>query len=250
MYEIVKLYEPDLIWSDGDAGPDEYWQSKQFLAWLYNESPVKNKVVVNDRWGFNTSCKHGGYLNCADRYTPGTKLGRKWENAMTLDTQSWGYRRNGQLEDYLSAKQLLKTLAETVSKGGNLLVDAGPTKEGTIPVIMQERLLQMGAWLEVNGEAIYNTKPWLRFNDTTAHDVYYTSSSNGYNTFGIFLQWPSDDMIVLSAPAPTPATSIYLLGYPKALKWRTKGYTVIQLPSLSKVQHLKHAWTLKFTNMS
>ena len=57
----------DLIWSDGDAAPVEYWDSMGFLAWLYNKSPVKDKVVVNDRWGKGTSCHHGGFLNCADR---------------------------------------------------------------------------------------------------------------------------------------------------------------------------------------
>ena len=68
LYELVAEYEPDLIWSDGDPAPPEYWQSQEFLAWLYNESPVKDSVVVNDRWGFDTSCKHGGFLNCADRF--------------------------------------------------------------------------------------------------------------------------------------------------------------------------------------
>jgi alpha-L-fucosidase len=154
LYELVKTYKPDLIWSDGDPAPPEYWQSKEFLAWLYNESPVKSSVVVNDRWGLGTSCKHGGFLNCADRYKPDKKVARKWENAMTLDTQSWGYRRNGNLEDYLTAKDLIRQLADTVSKGGNLLVDVGPTKEGTIPLLMQERLLQMGTWLKINGEAV------------------------------------------------------------------------------------------------
>ena len=62
------LHFIDLIWSDGDPAPVEYWDSTGFLAWLYNDSPVKDKVVVNDRWGEGTSCKHGGFLNCADRY--------------------------------------------------------------------------------------------------------------------------------------------------------------------------------------
>ena len=70
LYELVSQYKPDLIWSDGDPAPPEYWKSQEFLAWLYNESPVKDTVVVNDRWGFDTSCKHGGFLNCADRFYP------------------------------------------------------------------------------------------------------------------------------------------------------------------------------------
>ncbi len=98
----MKLYRPDLIWSDGDAGPVEYWDSTGFLAWLYNDSPVREKVVVNDRWGAGTACKHGGYLNCADRYNPGKKQTRKWENAMTLDRQSWGNRKDANIEDFLT----------------------------------------------------------------------------------------------------------------------------------------------------
>ena len=63
----MELYKPDLIWSDGDAGPVDYWKSKEFLAWLYNDSPVKENVIVNDRWGVGTACHHGGFFNCADR---------------------------------------------------------------------------------------------------------------------------------------------------------------------------------------
>ena len=67
LYELVELYKPDLIWSDGDAGPVDYWKSKEFLAWLYNDSPVRDNVIVNDRWGVGTACHHGGFFNCADR---------------------------------------------------------------------------------------------------------------------------------------------------------------------------------------
>lgn len=193
LYELVNNYHPEVIWSDGDAGPAEYWDSLGFLAWLYNTSPVKDSVVVNDRWGTGTSCKHGGYLNCADRYNPGQKQGRKWENAMTLDKQSWGYRRHAQLADYLTPEQLLLTLAQTVANGGNLLVDVGPTKEGTIPLIMQERLFQMGRFLATNGEAIYNTSPWVRYNDTMTKDVYYTAKAN--NVYAIFFNWPQNDVL-------------------------------------------------------
>lgn len=81
-------------------------------------------------------------------------MARKWENAMTLDKSSWGYRRDANVEDYLTIGELLATLAETVSNGGNLLVNVGPTKEGTIAPIMQERLHQLGDFLSVNGEAV------------------------------------------------------------------------------------------------
>jgi len=90
LYEIVNNYKPEVIFSDGDwEAPDSYWKSKDFLAWLYNESPVKDVIAVNDRWGAGDSCNHGGYYSCDDRYNPGTLQVHKWENCMTIDQHSW-----------------------------------------------------------------------------------------------------------------------------------------------------------------
>jgi len=91
LVEIVEKYKPDVIWSDGDwdAG-SSYWNSTNFLAWLYNSSPVRDSVVVNDRWGKEAWCKHGDFINCADRFMPETLQRKKWERCMTVDKHTWG----------------------------------------------------------------------------------------------------------------------------------------------------------------
>lgn len=75
MQELINTYQPDVLWSDGDwETTEKYWKSKEFLAWLYSESPVSETIVINDRWGQNTSCKHGDFYNCQDRYNPGNSV--------------------------------------------------------------------------------------------------------------------------------------------------------------------------------
>lgn len=70
--QIINDYKPSLFWSDGDwEANDTYWKSTELLAWFYNESPVKDEIVVNDRWGRGTGCHHGDFYNCQDRYNPG-----------------------------------------------------------------------------------------------------------------------------------------------------------------------------------
>lgn len=115
LYELVLNYKPEVIWSDGDwEASSSYWNSTEFLAWLYNDSPVKDTVAVNDRWGSDCSCKHGGYYTCSDRYNPGTIQKHKFENAMTIDKASWGFRREAKLEDFYTIEGLIETLLQTV----------------------------------------------------------------------------------------------------------------------------------------
>jgi alpha-L-fucosidase len=159
--EMVTNYKPDIIFSDGEwdmVSAD--WKSPELLAWLFNESPVKDYVVVNDRWGKDTRHKHGGYYTT--EYTAGLEgSSHPWEESRGLG-RSYGYNRSERLEHYRSARELILILTDLVSRGGNLLLDIGPTADGRIPVIMEERLLQIGQWLKTNGEAIYGTRPWVR----------------------------------------------------------------------------------------
>ena len=121
-------------------------KTEELMAWLYNESPCKEDVVIDDRWGKDTRSHHGGYYTTEYGEVGGdTKLGvaRKFEECRGIGA-SFGYNRNETIDDYASAYGLVCVLVNLVSKGGNLLLDIGPTGDGRIPVIMQDRLLQIG----------------------------------------------------------------------------------------------------------
>lgn len=258
LYELVNQYRPDIIWSDGDVGPDSYWNSTGFLAWLYNDSPVKDTVVTNDRWGNGLSCHHGGFYTCNDRYNPGKLQNHKWENCMTIDRSSWGFRREATLSSYLNIEALIEILAETVSCGGNLLMNVGPTHDGRIVPIFEERLRQIGHWLDINGESIFATKPWKFQNDTMTPNVWYTSkastSAKNY-IYAIVLKWPQKNSLILGAPITTPGTQVSMLGYSgQSFTWKSgeggKGINII-FPTIS-VNDLPNlwAWVLKLENLS
>ncbi|XP_069112896.1 alpha-L-fucosidase-like [Argopecten irradians] len=257
LYELVNKYHPELIWSDGAWEVDDfYWNSTDFLAWLYNSSPVKDSVVVNDRWGKNTPCKHGGYWNCKDKYNPRVLQKHKWENCMTLDLGSWGYRRPATYEDIISIEALIKTLAETISCGGNLLINVGPTHDGRIIPIFEERLRQLGSWLDLNGEAIYSSVPWTYQNDTLTSDVWYTSKKAANQTvvYAIVLNWPKNDLLILGSPLVTSATQVDLIGYTAELSWRAlpevETGMMITIPPVSvNTVTCKWAWVFRLTGL-
>lgn len=256
LYELVNRYKPEVLWSDGEwMALDEYWNSPEFIAWLYNESPVKDTVVVNDRWGNNTRCKHGGFWNCKDHYKPGKLVHHKWENCMTIDKYSWGYRRNARLTDFVTMEELLNELIITVSLGGNFLINIGPTSYGQISPIYEERLRQMGSWLDVNGEAIYKTHLWSHQNDSATTNVWYTSGQTNSSqpaVYAILLEWPLNNTLKLSAPITSTSTVINLLGYPDPLKYTPlqSGGVIVNIPSIpTNLMPCQWAWALRLTGL-
>jgi alpha-L-fucosidase len=158
--DLVTRYKPSVIFSDGEWDlKDTEWNSPELLAWLYNESPVGKEVVVNDRWGSNTREKNTGSTYTTSEYGSGMDPNVIWEESRGIG-HSYGYNRNEKLEDYKTSHDLILMLVDIVSRGGNLLLDIGPTADGRIPVIMQQRLTDIGNWLKVNGEAIYGTEAY------------------------------------------------------------------------------------------
>lgn len=269
--DLVNRYQPSIIFSDGEWElPSAAWRTPELLAWLFNDSPVKNEVVINDRWGSDSRHKHGGYWTT--EYTSGMSgMSHPWEESRGIGF-SYGYNRAERLADYHTGPELVTMLVDIVSRGGNLLLDIGPRADGTIPVIMEDRLTQIGAWLSVNGEAIYGTRPWrtnaqwsagelpkTEYNKEfeSAYDVQRLTQKpaagkaaidafftvKGTNLFAILPRWPEHHILLKGV---TGARSVSLLGSASRIRFRNiPAGVLIDVPELPGELLQQPAWVLK-----
>ena len=244
--DLVEKYKPDLVWPDGEWDhPDTTWRSTEFLAWLFNESSAPKDVAINDRWGKGARSIHGGFATPEYQHRsegPLMNAGR-FEECQGMG-KSFGYNRNETADNYRSTTQLLHLLIDTVSRGGNLLLDIGPTADGRIPEIMQQRLLEMGEWLAINGDAIYGTTSWD--DAPEVEDVRFTTK--GDTVYAICLKWPG---ATLTLPNVVGALGVQaaLLGYDGVLETVVDAGTVrVQLPCIP-VDRIPcdHAWVFRLT---
>jgi len=169
---------------------------------------------------------------------------------------SYGYNREEDAWDYNSTQSLVIALIDKVSRGGNFLLDIGPDEHGKIPPIMQERLLQMGDWLNINGEAIYNTRKWktpFQWSDGKkdwkgegdamlkltvdpdpgygVKEVFYTYNATSNNLFAIFPKYPDNRKLILKDVTLPAGTKISFLSTKENLQWKQTGANVeISLP--------------------
>ena len=246
--ELVIGYQPALIFADGGEWDfdEDYWKTKEFLAWLYNEAPNRNEVVVNDRWAKGMPGKHGDYFSSEYKDTDAVGVAHPWEESRGIGG-SYGFNRAENLDDYSTSAELIRELIEIVSNGGNLLLNVGPTGDGRIPVIMQQRLIDIGDWLEVNGEAIYGTRPW-RTNRLEApgdiRTVYYTTKKP--DLFVICLQWPRE-AIKVSGVQISEETTVKMLGFDESIKWKAiEGEIMLYPPKISPADiPCQHAFVFK-----
>jgi alpha-L-fucosidase len=253
MKDLVTRYKPEVIFADGEWDYESgKLKSAKFLSWLYNESAVKNTVVVNDRWGKETRSKHGGYYTTEydlvhDAKGIGEKATHPWEESRGIGT-SYGFNRFETPDHYFTGKQLIDLLIDKVSNGGNLLLNIGPDANGLIPAIMQERLLDIGAWLKVNGEAIYGTSSWAsRPQNLKGQNIFYTLK--GKDLYVICTKWPQKDIIV---SAVRKAGKVTLLGSGVSVKTAIKGDKLsIRVPILNPAtMPCEHAWVFKIENFN
>jgi alpha-L-fucosidase len=223
MKDVIETYRPEVFWTDGEwEDKAETWRSPEFLAWLYNESPVRDKVVTYDRWGAGIRFKHGGVFT--PEYQPDISFAdHYWEESRGMG-YSYGYNRNEDVWDYNTAEAIVMQLVDKVSGGGNFLLDIGPDADGKIPPIMEERLLQIGEWMKANHEAIYNTVRWRVTGqwDGGVKTCYFTYNPVENDLYVILPKWPGSSF-TLKDLVVAPGTKVALLETGQALEWTQEG---------------------------
>jgi alpha-L-fucosidase len=251
--DVVTHSKPEIIFSDGEWELNSAeWHSPEMLAWLFNDSAVAGNVVIDDRWGKDTRHKHGGYYTT--EYTSGMQDSKHpWEESRGMG-YSYGYNRMETLTDYHTDRQLLLMLIDIVSRGGNLLLDIGPRADGHIPVVMEERLVQLGDWLRANGEAIYGTaaynhpaqwsegtKPHIEQKEFRAEydisklvdapppgyshiEAFFTSKGN--TVYAILPQWPQKEIVLHNISAASDC-EVSLLETRDTLQWRHQNDAIV-----------------------
>ena len=238
--ELVLKYEPALIFSDaGEWDDDEdFWKTKEFLAWLYNNAPNKHEVVVNDRWARGMPGNHGDYFSSEYQDAEGIGANHPWEESRGMG-RSYGYNRAENINHYRTSKELVHELIDVVSRGGNLLLNVGPTADGRIPVIMQQRLRDIGTWLRINGKAIYGTRPWTgSVRQPTRENGLSTVrfTRNGPDLYAHLLEWSEDEIRIYGLDR-TETVSVELLGFEGDIEWRVEAASlIIVAPVMSPLQ--------------
>ena len=219
--ELIENYDPEIIWFDGEwiheytheMGQEMY----QYLRGL-KPSVIINNRVDKGRQGMQGMNKEdddyaGDFGTPEQEILEGT-ANVDWESCMTMN-DTWGYKLND--HNWKSAKVLIHNLIDVASKGGNYLLNVGPTSEGEIPEPSLERLHVIGDWLRTNGEVIYGTER-LKTHFKQGDDIRFTKKRGEQIIYAISLKSPKKDL-VLKYVKPMEGGKIELIGYDTALNY-------------------------------
>ena len=251
--EVIADYRPDMLWFDFALKFVQEHYKREFLAYYYNKAEEWGKdVVVTYKW--HDLVPGAGVIDL--------ELGRfneltynDWITDTTVDDgHGWGYLRNTR---YKSAASLVHYLIDNVSKNGYMLLNVGPRPDGTIPEQASDILRQMGRWLAVNGEAIYDTTPWLTYGEGptemtkagpfnedqdlrySGQDVRFTM--RGDTLYAICLGWPGEAAVIKAIPQklyPSEIASVTMLGVDGELPWTLEhDGMVIRTPARKPCEH-------------
>ncbi len=251
--ELITRHRPDILWNDigSSAGI-----SRRRLFQFYRETV--NDGLLNDRWmqisplmrsmlarsGFRRNIAEAARRAIvADEDAKSSRLqSEPWEVVRSIGN-SFGYNKEESPGDCLTGDELARMLADVVSKNGNLLLNIGPKSDGTIPHEQRTPLLDLAAWLRVNGEAIYDTRPWHRAEGETGDGQPVRFTTRPGTLYAILLERPRrlslelPNLELKRIPRPKPAPgaedelTVSLLGYEQPVQWRlSDGSVEIRLP--------------------
>jgi alpha-L-fucosidase len=233
--ELVDKYQPQLVWFDWWIQHEAFATDlRRFAAYYYNRGAEWDQgVAINHKF---QAMPEGAAVFDIERGQVSSIYPRFWQNDTSVAKNSWGYTTN---QEYKTVDSIVDDLVDVVSKNGALLLNVGPRPDGSIPEEEQQMLREIGAWLAINGEAIYATRPWKvfgegptevsegAFTDTkraafTGQDIRFTTK--GKILYATALAWPGTQLTIHSLAASAglwdgTIESIELLGYNAALQW-------------------------------
>ncbi len=211
--EILTRYQPDILWWDTPT-----WMNEARAKPLRDLLALRPGIITNNRLG-------GGFkgdTETPEQHVPATGFpGRDWETCMTMN-DTWGFKSHD--HDWKSTATLLTNLVDIVSKGGNYLLNIGPTSEGVIPAESIERLREIGAWMRVNGDAIHGTTA-SPFHKLTWGRATKKTTDGRTTLFLHVFDWPADGKLVVPGLRSTIA-SARLLATGAKVKARATGHSV------------------------
>ncbi|MDQ1297221.1 MAG: alpha-L-fucosidase [Bacteroidota bacterium] len=183
--EVIDAYQPDLLWFDGGVFQDESSENdvQELLCYYYNKQNEWQKplVVLNKLPGsmkFNFP-KEFGMLTFEEGRDRPLDESRPWIDDMKISDIGWCYVEG---QNYKTANEIIDGLIDRVSRGGGLLLNLSPKADGTIPEKQKTILREVGDWLKINGEAIYETRPWKIFAEGP-QDKFFTKGNHPKWTF-------------------------------------------------------------------
>ena len=256
--ELVDLFWPDVLWFDFGWHRDEFAPYRpQITAYYYNQALDWGKGVVLQ---YKDKFPDGVAVYDIERGKLDDIREHYWQTDTSVSYKSWGYVED---DEFKSVTTIVHDLVDIVSKNGNLLLNVGPRADGTIPEEAVDRLLGVGEWLGVNGEAIYGARNWHIYGEgkaqvvvghlkerenepLTVEDVRFTCRDDAL--YVICPGWPGEQVTVKSLHADSPLhanaiTAVTMLGAPEPLSWSQDQHGLtIKTPS---ERPCEHAYTFK-----
>jgi alpha-L-fucosidase len=230
LQELITRYDPAILWFDGQWV--DWWSDERGMALEEFVHRLKSNIICNGRLA-KTNKKIGDFV-VTEHQPPGPLLGdRLWERCQTTNA-SWGYKASD--HQWKSLKELVKTLVDTTSSGGRLLLNVGPDARGKIPPECENVFLQVGAWLEKNGDSIFKSVPtkirhprWGRLMQgigAQSHLVYATVYE--------WPTWPQSGELYLDINVRIRSATILATNEVLPLSLNTGGAQVMTLPEKLK----------------